>query len=372
MTAWDRVAAPGTDAGLLRALVTQLVDDGAATAAAVRAAIADGATVASAVRARAAQLALGSSEAVTAAAAAWSDAGVVVAVGGDDDDPVGARWPTWPEAPWLVARRGAPVPSGPAVAIVGARRATSYGRGIAAWLAESCGRSGVRVVSGGAVGIDAAAHEAALATVGGTTVVLGCGHAVPYPRPHHGHGALFERIVDAGGTLLSESLPAHPPAPFRVRERNRLLAALADVVVVVEGSERSGSLLTATAAAELGVPVLAVPGDVRAAGSGAPHRLLAEGAGVCRRPDDVLELLGATAVAPSSSGTGAGPALSGMAPAVAALLVEQWPRSVTLEELAVAGGTTPGALLAAVTRGRIDGLLAQGPEGIRLRRNPGG
>src|SRR5690606_1664623 len=129
----------------------------------------------------------------------------------------------------------------------------------------------------GAVGIDAAAHRAALESGGTTTVVLGCGHGVPYPRAHAVPGGLFDRVLDTGGALASELLPDEPPRAWQVRARNRLVAALVDVVVVVEGGARSGSLLTATAAADRGVTVMAVPGDVRAPGSVAPHRLLAEG-----------------------------------------------------------------------------------------------
>ncbi|MEX0869263.1 MAG: DNA-processing protein DprA, partial [Nitriliruptoraceae bacterium] len=138
--------------------------------------------------------------------------------------------------------------------------------------------AGARVVSGGAVGVDAAAHHASLASPGGTTVVLGCGHQVSYPRPHARTGGLFAQVVASAGTVCSELLPYEPPRPGAVRARNRVVAGLADVVVVVEGGTHSGSLLTASAAAEWGRTVLAVPGDVRAPGSQAPHRLLAEGA----------------------------------------------------------------------------------------------
>ena len=357
---WVAVAAEGTDPAALAAVASALHRQPRGARAAVRRAVDGGEDVPAALQTLTTPSLLGSE---TRVAEDWGRHDVTVALAGDPGDPVGRRWPG------LVAVRGCPQPTGPAVAIVGARRATPYGTGVAAWVAESCGRAGVRVVSGGAVGIDAAAHDAAADTPGGTTVVLGCGHAVAYPRPHHGDGRLFDRVLAGGGTVLSENLPGDQPAPFRVRDRNRLLAALADVVVVVEGSERSGSLLTATAAADLGVPVLAVPGDVRAPGSGAPHRLLAEGAGVCRRPDDVLALLDATAAADPDGGDPR-VAVGGLPDAAVDLLVAAWPRPVPVDALAAAADVPAGTLLGALTRARVDGVLAQGPEGVRLRRAP--
>jgi DNA processing protein len=272
------------------------------------------------------------------------------------------------DVPLFIARRGEIPPEGPAVAIVGSRRATGYGRAVAAWLAEACGDAGVRVVSGGAVGIDAAAHEAAMATQGGTTVVLGCGHDVRYPAPHAARGGLFDRVVVGGGVLVSELLPGTSPKAHRVRARNRIVAALADVVVVVEGGDRSGALLTAGAAAELGVAVFGVPGDVRAPGSAAPHRLLLEGAGLCRSPQDLMdELAIATRVARSDAAV---PEPLGLPAAVASALSQRWPRPIPLDDLAEVSGTPTGALLAALTRARMAGTIAQTAEGIVLRRQP--
>jgi DNA processing protein len=323
---------------------------------------------------------------------AWHDRDVRVAVLGDPGYPrrLAAGWPDL-EAPPLLAWRGRPVDDRPTVAIVGARRATGYGTGVAAWLAEEVARAGVRVVSGGALGIDAAAHRAAVEEPGGTAVVLGCGHAVDYPRPHATRGRLFDQVVEAGGTIASELLPWQPPRPGSVRARNRIVAALADVVVVVEGGEHSGALLTASAAADRGVPVLAVPGDVRAPGSAASHKLLAEGAGPCTSPGDVLDVLpmsvatvpaDATAVATAgatgdrtSHGPSAGTAevaapIGPLPPVVHLALVRAWPRPLRVDELAAASGCPPAQLLAALTRARVAGVIAEGVDGVRLRRSP--
>ncbi|WP_052666439.1 DNA-processing protein DprA [Nitriliruptor alkaliphilus] len=300
----------------------------------------------------------------------WRRDGVRVATVTDPAYPDRLR-SGWPHAdvPPLLAWRGDPPAAVPAVAIVGARRATGYGTGVAAWLAEAASAAGARVLSGGAVGIDAAAHLAAYAGPGGTSVVLGCGHAVRYPRPHADPGGLFDRVLDHGGTLLSEQLPDARPHAGNVRARNRIVAALADVVVVVEGGARSGALITATAAADRGTPVLAVPGDVRAPGSVAPHRLLAEGAGPCTEPADLMDVLG-TSAPRDAGGPGPGAAVSVLPPDVHAILAEAWPRPVPVDDLAARSGRSAPALLGALTRARVAGETADDTAGVRLRRAP--
>lgn len=324
----------------------------------------------------------------------WGRLGVQVALVGDPAYPaiLGAGWPNV-DAPEVLAWRGQLAAELPAVAIVGARRATGYGTGVAAWLAEAASGSGIRVVSGGALGVDAAAHEAALDGPAGTTVVLGCGHEVGYPRPHAGRDGLFCRVLDAGGALVSELLPWQQATPHHVRARNRIVAGLARVVVVVEGGERSGSLVTATAAVDRDVTVLAVPGDVRAPGSVAPHRLLTEGAYLCTGPGDLIDAVAAAMGAPHaplddrepscepSQEPGGSPApdrgeasqvaVPGPLPSdVAAVLSAAWPRPLPVDELAARTGRGAGAVLAMVTRARVVGVLAEGPEGVRLRRRP--
>lgn len=336
--AWVRVAAPGTDPEALRAaVVTRLAAERRSDPAADVAAV-------------------------------WAELGVRAVLRGDPGYPsrLGEGWPG-PGAPELLAWRGPrslPAAELPAVALVGARRASPYGTGVAAWLAEAATDAEVVVVSGGALGIDAAAHRGALP--GATVVVLGCGHDIAYPRPHAVCGGLFDRVLAAGGWLVSEHLPGDRPHPHRVRGRNRIVAGLADAVVVVEGGARSGALVTAGAAADLGRAVAAVPGDVRAPLSAAPHRLLHEGASPCTSPEDLLTLLGR--LVPERAAGAAAPTV--LPVAVRLELERRWPRPTALDDLADAAGVPVGALLAAVTRGRIAGELVEAPEGVRLARAP--
>lgn len=310
---------------------------------------------------------------VTEVLGVWRSAQVRVALVGDPGYPhrLAEGWPDV-DAPGWLAVRGEPAVDAPMVALVGARRATGYGSGVAAWLAEAAADAGVRVVSGGAVGIDAAAHGAALGRPGGTTVVLGCGHTVAYPRPHAKPGGLFDRIVEDGGAIVSESLPTAPPRAHRIRARNRIVAALAEVVVVVEGGATSGSLLTATAALERDRTVLAVPGDVRAPGSTAPHRLLAEGAAPCTSPRDLLEVVGRSPTDPEASRSSQAAVPSSLPREVHHELAASWPRALRLEDLATRTGHPVGVLLASLTRAKVAGEVADGADGIRLRRAPAG
>lgn len=314
-------------------------------------------------------------EAAAVALDTWRRLGVRAALVDDPAYPrqLAAGWPATP-GPTLLAWLGQPPLDAPTVAIVGARRATGYGTGVAAWLAATAARAGVHVISGGARGIDAAAHRAAVEEPGGTSVVLGCGHAVGYPRDHAAPGGLFEQVLDHGGSLLSEQLPHAPPHGGNVRARNRIVAGLSHAVVVVEGGARSGALVTAGAAADRGVPVLAVPGDVRAPGSAAPHELLAEGAAPCRGPGDLLEVLGAATppAAGPGSGTAGGPRPpAGLPEDIGEVLATSWPRPLRVEELARRTGRSVPALLGALTQARVAGVVSESVEGVRLRRAPG-
>lgn len=171
-----------------------------------------------------------------------------------------AAWPTRlgdlqppPVGVWVRGR----VPMVPSLAIVGARAASQRATQLAAELATEAVRLGYAVVSGGAFGVDAAAHRAALATGGQTVAVLGTGIDVAYPERH---GDLYEQIAQTGA-LVSVLPPGSPPRPGHFPARNPLIAALADAVVVVEASVKSGSLSTAAAADRLGRTRLAVPGS---------------------------------------------------------------------------------------------------------------
>ncbi len=178
--------------------------------------------------------------------------------------------------------RGAKPSDGAAVAVVGARAATAEGMKRAFELAAGLAGRGVHVVSGGALGIDGAAHRGALAGGGTTTVVLGSGIDVPYPARHV---PLFDRVVAQGGALVSMLPLGTAPRPHTFPQRNPLIAALADVVIVVEADLHSGSLSTAKAGVELGRVVAAYPG------SRGCERLLASGAALVETCADALAAL---------------------------------------------------------------------------------
>lgn len=167
---------------------------------------------------------------------------------------------------------------GPAVAIVGARAASQQGMDRAHALARHLAGRGIRVVSGGALGIDGAAHRGALAGGGTTTVVLGSGCDVAYPVRH---AALFRQVLATGGALVSKHVDGTQPRRWTFLARNPLIAALADACVVVEADARSGSLATARAARGMGRTVMACPG------SRGCELLLADGAGLVEQVGDV-------------------------------------------------------------------------------------
>jgi DNA processing protein len=175
-----------------------------------------------------------------------------------------------------------------AAAVVGTRAATAYGEHVAADLAAGLVEHDVAVISGGAYGIDGAAHRAALAGDGITVAVLAGGLDIPYPA---GHSALLHRI-GTHGLLVTEYPPGVRPARHRFLIRNRLVAALAGAAVVVEAGLRSGAANTAAWARALGRVVAAVPGPVTSSASTGCHALLRGGAELVTRADDIVELVG--------------------------------------------------------------------------------
>jgi DNA processing protein len=174
-----------------------------------------------------------------------------------------------------------------AVAIVGTRRVTGYGRQVTEDLAACLARSGITVVSGLARGVDGVAHEAALKAGGRTFAVLGSGVDVFYPPEHRG---LAERIV-AQGAVISDYPPATQPDAANFPPRNRIISGLSMAVVVVEAGEESGALITATFAAEQGRDVIAVPGNITAPQSKGTNRLIRDGAIPLLKAEDVLDVL---------------------------------------------------------------------------------
>jgi len=194
------------------------------------------------------------------------------------------------DAPPVLAMRGDEAAlRAPAVAIVGSRAATRYGRAVARELASNLARAGLAIVSGLARGIDAEAHRGALDAGGRTIAVLGCGPDRVYPREH---AELARELAENGGLVLSEFPLGTPPRAPYFPLRNRIISALSKALVVVEARERSGSLVSARHAAQQGVDVFAVPGLVTSPAAAGSNRLLFEGAGVARGAGDVLGALG--------------------------------------------------------------------------------
>lgn len=174
------------------------------------------------------------------------------------------------------------------VAIVGARRCTHYGEQIALEYGEALASEGIQIISGMARGIDGAGQRGALNAGGATYGVLGCGVDICYPRENIG---LYMDIQQKGG-IISEQIPGQPPLPAYFPERNRIISGLADVVLVIEAKEKSGSLITADMALEQGKDVYALPGPVTSSMSQGCHRLIRQGAGILISPEDLLIELG--------------------------------------------------------------------------------
>jgi DNA processing protein len=175
------------------------------------------------------------------------------------------------------------------VAIVGSRLPSPYGEAVAEQLSAELSRAGVTVISGLALGIDAAAHRGALLGGGVTVAVMGTGVDVVYPAVHT---KLAEDILAAGGALVSQFPDGTTPRRHNFPARNWTIAALSDVVVVVEAAERSGALITAEAALDLHKEVMAVPGSIFSPLSVGTHGLIRDGAGLVQNARDVLAVLG--------------------------------------------------------------------------------
>ena len=201
--------------------------------------------------------------------------------------PIGSRgyprrlWDLTDPPPLLFLRGEPSLLERPAVAVVGSRRATAYGRRTSESIGAHLAAAGVVVVSGLALGVDGAAHRGALKARGGTVAVLGSGIDRPHPPSH---GRLFEKIAE-DGLLVSEFLPGSQPLPHHFPQRNRIIAALSRAVVVVEAAERSGALITVDHALDLGRDVFAVPGSVERANSRGTNAMIRDGAGIVTSPE---------------------------------------------------------------------------------------
>jgi DNA processing protein len=266
-----------------------------------------------------------------------------------------------PDAPWALIGRGDPrlldglEPFG-TVTIVGARRATSYGREIARELGQDLARAGMVVVSGLAFGIDACAHRGAV-EAGRTIAVLGCGPDVAYPASHR---SLWRRICECG-LVISEFPPGATPWRWTFPARNRIMAALAGMTVVVEAATRSGSLITTDLAADLGRDLGAVPGPVTSRASAGPNALLASGAHVIRDAQDVLDAL----LGPGRKKIE--PARPDLAPDLEDVLAAVEAGNCTCDAVATATGLSGPAAAAALSRLELLGYLTCSSLGTYLR-----
>jgi DNA processing protein len=256
-----------------------------------------------------------------------------------------------------------------AVAVVGARASSQYGEVVAADLASGLGDRGWTVVSGGAFGIDAAAHRGALAVDSPTVAVLACGVDVAYPRAHEG----LLRAVRAVGCVVSELPPGSHPTRLRFLDRNRVIAALGRGTVVVEAATRSGALNTAGHADQLSRVVMAVPGPVTSASSAGCHLLLRTlGASLVTSAADVVDLVAPVGEAPSEAERGPDRPHDGLDPVTLRVL-----EALPLRRRAAPDSVGRVAGLDAPTVLRALGLLAalglaESHEGRWRRRTGGG
>ncbi len=263
-----------------------------------------------------------------------------------------------------------------AVAVVGTRGPSPYGAEMARLLGRDLGQRGLLVVSGLAMGVDAAAHRGALEAVHRTDVatlaVLGCGADVVYPRVNRD---LYDEVM-RHGLIVSEFTWGVPARAWRFPARNRVMAALGSAVVIVEGAERSGARLTVDYALDLGREVLAVPGEAGRRLTAAPHAFLKEGAGLCESALDVVAALGITSPEPGArrSGTSAATGSSRSDPdfeyaAALPLLKALADASLSADQAAARCALPVQEVAGWLSRLEVDGLVTLEPGGAyRLRR----
>jgi DNA processing protein len=255
-----------------------------------------------------------------------------------------------PGAPDVLFVRGR-LPLHPGVAIVGTRRCTRYGMGLARVYGQACASAGWPVISGLARGADGEAHRGVVDAGGVGVAVLGCGPDIVYPAEHR---PLADGLLAGGGAIATEYPPGTRPEPWRFPPRNRVISGLAAAVVVVEAAEAGGALITAAAALEQGRHVFAVPGDVGRETSRGCNLLIRDGATPVLDPADLLAslslLLGPARPPPAAAGAapeGAGRALLAAVP----------PGGTSLEAAAAAAGLEVGAAMAAAARLEVAGAL---------------
>jgi len=272
--------------------------------------------------------------------------------------------PAYPESlarlsdpPLVLFWRGAgPSSLAPAVAVVGARRCSNYGERTATRIGREVAEAGVTVVSGLARGIDAAAHWGALET-GRTAAVLAGGLDRVYPGEHR---SLAERIVEAGGSVMSEQPPGVSPHPWLFPFRNRIITGLASATVVVEAAARSGSLASARHALDQGREVFAVPGPIDSALSEGTNRLLSQGAAPFRKTTDLGGVPGLSVMAKKRTRNHSEKMkklIEQLTPDQAAILAAVGRDDVTPDQISEATALDGTRVLALLTALELDGLL---------------
>ncbi len=249
-----------------------------------------------------------------------------------------------------------------AITIVGSRRASAYGLRAAETLARDLATAGVTIISGMALGIDAAAHRGALAGGGRTIAVLANGPDVVYPARHR---PLYERIVSSGA-IVSEHPAGVRPRKHFFTQRNRIMAALGRVVIIAEAAQPSGSLITAEAANDLGRTVGAVPGQVGARNAAGANGLIKDGAQLIRHAQDVLDLLFGV------GHPGRGAPKVALEPPLGDVLELVRSGASTLDRLAHEGGLASQEAAAALSRLELLGFVACDPFGSYTPTGIGG
>lgn len=276
------------------------------------------------------------------------------------------------DPPPVLLGRGDPAAlSRPAVAIVGSRSATTPACDHARALAAGLGRAGLTVVSGLALGIDAAAHRGALSAGAPTVAVLGCGPDRVYPAEH---GALA-RAVAGGGAVVSELPVGTGARPAHFPRRNRIIAGLTLATVVVEAGLRSGALITARVAIDHGRDVLAVPGSVGNPLARGCHALLKQGAGVVEDVQDVLDALAGRYVPPGDRPERAAVVDADGAitdPEARALLHALAGGPASLDQLVTRSGLTASGVSSMLLSLELDGVVSALPGGLFTRRSSRG
>lgn len=272
------------------------------------------------------------------------------------------------DPPLMLYVEGAvPALSAPALAIVGSRSATAQGLDNARAFAAALGREGLVVVSGLALGIDAAAHEGALAAPAGTVAVLGTGLEPVYPPRH----AALARRIAAHGALLSENPPGTPPLREHFPQRNRIIAGMTLGTLVVEAAVASGSLITARQAAEAGREVFAIPGSIHSPQARGCHALIKQGAKLVESAADILDELRGARAGTASVPTGAAAGAQDPAASADPLLQALGHDPVTLDALQARTGCSNAELNARLLELELDGRVARLPGGLFQRRSAG-